>query len=601
MNRTISVPESPLNPSVSLWLAFTLLFAGCQKAELEKTEPTATAVSTTGVPGNDAALKNEQAGMIRLTAISAQSCGVNFQHVSGFSDQHPFPAANGSGVAVLDFDNDLWPDLLFATSCPIPVPAAGDYLTRMFRNKRGEWQFDDTTKQAGLGFDGFGAGLAVGDFDNDGFSDFYLSCYGENHLYHNHGDGTFSRFQSAELPNDDGFAASCLFADFDNDGLLDIYVCNYGIWSPETNKWCGNQRSERRAFCDPREIDPACDVIYRNCGDGRFENKTLDTTVGERKFRGQGAIAVHLNEDDFLDLYVGNDMHPNCLYLNRGNWQLDEDAQLNGAAFDRNGGSQASMGIATGDPDGNGKFDVLVTNYANEHNTLYRNLQDGVFMDESASFGVLREGMPFIGWGTAFVDLNLDGWEDLIVINGHVDKQPSSDQNTTYEQPTLIYQNDRGRFEFCTDGIQDESLSLGSSRGLAFGDFDGDGDDDVVLTNQDDFPGLLRNDTKHSMNSSHLLFKGRSSNRDCIGLRYSGVSGSPSATRGVVGGGSYLSSNSFVQCFSIDHSQGAALSVQWPLDGQRRQTKLGSAEYQIIVEPEAESGRDRPTSFDLPR
>ena len=577
-----------------------LMVFGCQPAATNNSDTTPGELTSPPSNNEPERRTNGAPSPVKLTALYAESCGITFQHFSGFSEAHPFPAANGSGVAIADFDNDLWPDLLFATSCPIPVPKTGDYKTCFFRNQRGTWQYEDDTELAGLGFDGFGAGLAVGDFDNDGFSDFYLSCYGKNRLYHNQGDGTFLLLQSLNQPDDDGFATSCLFADFDNDGLLDIYVCNYGLWTPETNKWCGNQRTEKRAFCDPKEIEPACDVIYRNCGDGDFENKSGMSVFESRKFRGQGAVAVHLNDDNLIDLYVGNDMHPNSLYINRGNWMFEEDAQLNGAAFDRNGGSQASMGIAAGDPDRNGLFDIIVTNYANEHNTLYRNLNNGMFMHESAGFAVLREGMPFIGWGTTFVDLDVDGWQDLIVVNGHVDKDPANSPQTSYEQPTLVYRNENGRFKFCEGCIQNEQVSLGSSRGLAVGDLDGDGDNDVVITHQDKSPGLLRNDcVGHSGSATRVCFRGIHSNRDCIGIRYSRVDGSD-GIQGLCGGGSYLSSSSVVNALNLQANDSVQYSVQWPNRMLTHPAEFDQGKYQLLLEPAEDGTTHHSASYALP-
>ncbi|MCA9035357.1 MAG: VCBS repeat-containing protein [Planctomycetaceae bacterium] len=533
-------------------------------------------------------LPHSGSGDIKLVALEATTCGVDFVHFSGFSDEHAFPAANGSGVGFLDFDRDLWPDLLFVTACEIPVPETAEFASQLYRNRSGSWQFENISTNAGIGFDGFSAGVTSGDFDNDGFPDFYIGCYGANQLYRNLGDGSFERWEAHLLPDDPGFAASCLCADFDNDGLLDIYVCNYGNWTPENNKWCGNQRTGERAFCDPKVIEPASDVIYRNLGNGNFQDMTASCGVGSVAFRGQGAVAVHLNEDNLIDLYVGNDMHPNCMFTNHGHWEFTESAQSNGAAFDRNGGSQASMGIAAGDPDQNGLMDILVTNYANEHNTLYRNLKNGMFMDESSGFGIVREGMSYIGWGTALVDLTGDGWLDLVVVNGHVDPKPAGGLKTVYQQPTLVYSNQNGRFVFHENCIRNEIVSMGSSRGLGVGDVDGDGDYDLVITNQDHAPGIIRNDTvPHSGRNVSVTFCGVRSNRDCIGLIYR-TSETGNRLCGISAGGSYLSSNSHCEHIPVGKGQNISAEIRWPVSDSFAGSTIQEADSVAIIEPSGE-------------
>lgn len=535
---------------------------------------------------------------IVLTAMDPLAVGLDFNHFSGFSDDHHFPSANGSGVAVFDFDNDTWPDLLFATGCQIPIPETSDQSTRLYRNIRGQWRVSDVSKSAGIGFDGFGAGLAAADFNNDGFGDFYISCFGENRLYVNQGDGSFILNESPSSASSSTFAASCGWGDLDNNGSVDLYVCNYGLWNINHRKACAD-REGRRAFCDPKEIDSSKDSVYKNLEDGSFESKTESTVVGQRRYRGQGLVIAHLNDDEFIDIYVGNDMHPNCLFMNQGNWEFTEDAQSTGSAFDGHGVSQASMGVSVSDVDRDGNTDLICTNYQNEHNTLYRNLSSGVWMDDSTGFGVFREGVPYIGWGVVFSDLNVDGWEDLLIVNGHVDKQPYGSPEVKYEQPSLAYRNDGGRFTFLPQCVRNAELAMGSCRGLATGDFDGDGDDDFVVTRQDKAPGLLRNDSKRLLSSKNVVFCGNRANRDAIGLLIELPSNK--GVTGVVGGGSYLSCSDKCRVMAeVDSTAG--IRIRWPGGKEWESMSLATGHgLYAVVEQAGESGSPASRSFVLPR
>ena len=499
------------------------------------------------------------------------SSGIDFVHVSGDSAEKPFPAANGSGLGMLDFDLDGWPDLYFLTGTSIPVDVnRKEPRNRIFRN-RGAMKFDDVTDQTGLGHTGFSAGLTVGDFNHDGFPDAYVTCYGPNQLFLNRGDGTFEEVGAIAGVNDSRWGASAACLDFDNDGLLDLYVCNYGKWTLETNPYCGDRARSVRVFCSPRSIEPVVDVLYRNLGDGRFEDVTAAMGLAADAERGQGVIAADFNNDGWIDLYVGNDLHPNSLYLNREGRKFESVGELMGAAYDYVGNMQASMGIDAADVNGDGWLDLFVTNFEDEHNAYYENLRGEFFNEVAHQRGLARESLPWVGWGCQFADFDLDQRLDLIVVNGHVDNNRQQlGQGSSYQQPPLIWKNNGKRFEFLGSSAGAFFASQRCARGLAVGDLNNDGAADVVIGHQDSAPALLLNlnRARHTAESRivQIQLVGTCSNRDAVGARL--VAAGPNGTsqvRTLRGGGSYLSAHDLRQILVTSESnQPIAVSIHWP-------------------------------------
>jgi len=577
---------------------FGTVLCGCteQPADDDTSE---TVNSPDETSGRKAASADSPGSRLTLRA-RRKGTGLRLVHCSGISEERYFPALNGSGVAAFDIDHDGRMDLLFATSCPIPIPEQSDlYPTRMYRN-RGGWQLSEVTAAAGGRFDGFAAGVTAADFNNDGFTDFYLNCLGPNRLYRNQGDGTFELLTGPAIPTGSEFGTSGAFADLDGDSVLDLFVCNYGAWTPETNKWCGDREHGVRAFCAPSSIDPIIDSLYRGLGDGTFEDATPGSVVAEREYRSQGVIATYLNGDNLLDLYVGNDAHPNCLYLNKGDLQFDEVAQTTGAAFDRNGVLQASMGIASADYDRNQSMDLFVTNYTREHNALYRGLGNGLFLDDARTSGVMAGAMTLVGWGVGFTDLDADGWEDLVVVNGHTDTYDVlGGEAADYEQPTLVYRNVDGRFTLQNSCIENEQESIGSSRGMAMLDADLDLDVDVVFTNQDGHPGVLENTTSQAGESVAIMLVGTVSNRSAIGARIV-VDGERPIVRVIQGGGSYLSTNSPVVLIPVGDDGTVDVTVTWPIGGSQSSRGLTGGMTYLLREAVAPSAIMRPYSMPVP-
>jgi hypothetical protein len=514
--------------------------------------------------------------------------GIGFGHQTGTNAEKPFPAANGSGVAALDYDLDGRCDLYFATGTPFPIDSARPEPTNRIYRNRGGWRFDDVTARCGLGHNGYSAGLAVGDYDGDGFPDVYVTCFGANVLFRNQGDGTFEQVQRSAGVDDPRWGTSTAFLDFDADGLLDLYVCNYAEWSWETRQFCGDRVRNVRIYCSPNSVVPAPDVLYRNRGDGGFDDVTSSSGVGGEPRRGQGVIAADLNDDGWTDLYVANDLNPNSLFINRGDGTFRDATELSGAGYDHRGRSQAGMGLDAADFNGDGRIDLFVTNFQAEHNTLYENLGGELFQDVSHRYGLADASLPWVGWGTALADFDLDGALDAIVTNGHVDdNRHLLGQDAPYASPPLAWRQVQGRFELLGPAAGDYFTGRRVGRGLALADLDNDGDQDVVITHQDDRPALLRNDclpAAPTRRAIRVRLIGTRSNRDAVGAAVTLHSGAASTIRPIKGGGSYLSASELEQVFAVAAVDELSLEVRWP-GGARSELTIDPEQEIVIIEP----------------
>ncbi len=497
--------------------------------------------------------KQLESSPFRFTEVSRES-GVDFVHFSGMTKDKYFPTANGSGVAIFDFDNDGLMDLYFASATLLPLGTAVNGPNRLYKNL-GNGKFRDVTDVSGLGFRGFCHGIIVGDIDNDGDQDVFLCNYGPNVLYLNNGDGTFKDISHAAGIDTPNWSSGGAMLDYDNDGNLDIYVANYGRWHyPEDHTIVGDREKKIFLYSSPRTIHPVKHMFYRNNGNLTFTDvydkvitvekevvvgqkeeidpatkvkKTVD--VKERKRlpnprddgHGFGVVAADLNNDGLIDLYVATDMNPHFLFLNRGDGTFDDVSEASGAAYDNNGQAQSGMGTDAEDVDGDGLPELIVTNFANEYDTLYMNFGRGLFYDNTAFFGMASDTMPFVKWGTGLVDLDNDGWPDNFVTNGHVDdNRRELGQPMDYEEIPLLFRNLQGkRFKLSTRDVGPYFDTTHVGRGAAFGDLDNDGDIDIVVNEKDRHAAVLRNDTPTRNHWVRLVLQGTKSNRDAVGAR----------------------------------------------------------------------------------
>jgi tetratricopeptide (TPR) repeat protein len=472
----------------------------------------------------------------------AASAGLRFSYENGATLIHQLPEPLGGGVAILDYDGDGWMDVYVVQGGPFPPSprrlGTGD---RLFRNQ-GDGKFTDVTQLAGLTDParGYGHGVTVGDFDNDGWPDLFITRWRSYELFHNQGDGTFASVTEAVgLSGARGWPTSAAFADLDGDGDLDLYVCHYAVWDAEHPRLCRSDDTGAYVSCNPTEVDAEPDRLFRN-DDGHFVDVSAEAGINERTGRGLGVLSADLDDDGRIDLFVANDLSANFLWHNRGGLKFEEVAQVAGVAGNAVGGYQAGMGVACGDLDGDGLLDLAVTNFYGESTTLYHNLGGGLFSDETRAVGLYEASRYLLGFGAVFFDCNNDGWLDLATANGHVnDFRP----HFPYQMPAqLLVGRGDGRLIDVSKQAGAPWSVLRMGRGLAAGDLDNDGRLDLVLVSHKQPMAYFHNRSEggHSLT---LRLVGRESSRDAIGATIKIVHGKIRRVLARTGGGSYQSAS----------------------------------------------------------
>ncbi len=439
---------------------------------------------------------------------AAQETGLDFHHFIGATGEYFFPEIMGSGVGMFDYDGDGDLDLYFVQGAMLdpakelsqsvfPFAGEGPPRNRLFRNElnpAGELRFTDVTREAGVGDPGYGMGMAVGDYDNDGHPDLYLTNFGSNVLYRNGGDGTFMDVTRDAGVDDPRYSASSTFLDYDSDGDLDLYVANYVSFTIKGNRRCGE---ERRDYCAPGVYQPLPDRLFHNEGNGRFTDRSEEAGLGRSFGAGLGVVAVDLDLDRRVDIYVANDGTPNQLWINQGDGTFRDQGLVSGTAYNIDGVAEAGMGVTAADFDGDGDEDLFVTHNKKETNTLYLNGRQRGFADATSRFGLANPSVPYSGFGTLWFDYDNDGWLDLFVANGAVvmdDRQPA-DSPYPYAQENQLFRGDgTGRSREIGPDVAGSALELVEvSRGAAFGDIDNDGDVDIAVSNNNGPARLLLN------------------------------------------------------------------------------------------------------------
>lgn len=506
-----------------------------------------------------------------LFADRASAAGLSFVTTYGDPGTSTYILeTTGAGAAFLDFDGDGRLDVYLVNGRTLR--GVGEPPRSALLKNNGDGTFSDVTVRAGVGRSGWGQGVAVGDVDNDGAVDLYLTFFGENVLYRNSGDGTFSDVTARAGVAAGGWSTSAAFADYDKDGDLDLYVARYVDFDLERAPLPGSQPNCRYAglpvMCGPRGLPGKRDLLYRNNGDLTFGEVTRAAGELDREaYRGLGVVFGDYDDDGWPDLLVANDAHPNLLFHNEGNGTFTEVAFDAGVAFDEDGRERAGMGVDLGDYDNDGRLDAVITNFQGEPNALYRNLGHGLFQETTWSAGLGAPTLRYLGWGTRFVDLDNDGWSDLVFVNGHV--YPEVDRHgleESFAQRTLVFHNSGdGRFADVSAGAGPALALRRAGRGAAFGDYDDDGRVDVLITGLNERPTLLHNETAPAGHWLSVALRGRRSNRDGIGARITLDTGSQRQVREVHTDGSYLSQSDRRAHFGLGQALAApSLEVRWP-------------------------------------
>jgi hypothetical protein len=500
----------------------------------------------------------------RLVDVTA-SAGIQFQHNSGAFGGKFLPETLGSGCAFLDYDRDGWQDILLINGMDWPGHRQRRSTLRLYHNN-GNGTFSDVTSRAGLDLEMYGMGVAVGDYDNDGFPDILVTCVGQNRLLHNTGKGTFVDVTNASgLGKRLAFSTSALWFDYDRDGLLDLFVCNYVKWSPEHDVFCSLD-GKHKSYCTPEAYRGETCWLFHNRGNGTFEDVTASSGIFDSSSKSLGVAMLDEGRSGWPDLLVANDTQPNKLYRNQHNGTFKDAAVEVGLAFSSEGKARAGMGVDIADFTNSGHSGVAITNFDNEMTGLYE-FAGKTYEDIAAQAGVGLASRNSLGFGCVFLDANLDGWLDLAVVNGHIDETVRNIRgNVGYAQPPQLFLNhDKGKFRDVTGEVGGGFDQPKVGRGLAYADFDRDGDLDLLLTTNNGPAYLYRNDQLAGNRSIRFRLVGTKSNRDGIGAIISVFSNGLSQSRMVKSGSSYLSQSELPLTFGLEKSDRVERAViTWP-------------------------------------
>jgi hypothetical protein len=520
---------------------------------------------------------------VRFTDVTAQS-GIRFVHNAGKSGKKYLPETMGSGVVAFDADGDGWTDILFINSKDWS-PRGRRSTAALYRNNR-NGTFTDITRGSGLDISIYGLGGSAGDYDNDGRDDVYVTALEGDHLFHNEGGGKFRDVTAQSGIHNANFAASSAWLDFDRDGKLDLFVANYVQWTQKGDLWCSLDGATK-SYCTPESYKGTSSKLYRNLGNGKFEDVTQRAGLGDATSKSLGVAIFDYNNDGWPDIFVANDTQPNKLYRNNRNGTFSEEAVSAGVAFGEDGVARGAMGTDAADYDRSGRAHLLVGNFSNQMLGLYHNEGNGLFVDEAPRSTVGRSSLLSLTFGLFFFDYDLDGWPDIFAANGHIDEEIGRVQpKVHYQQCPLLFHNlGKGRFEDVTQQQPPEFQRPIVARGAAYADFDHDGDLDIVLSTNNGPAYLFRNDGGNRNHWLHLRLVGTRSNRDGIGAKVTVESSGGRQSQMVHSGSSYCSQSELALTFGLGRdSKASTINIEWPSGVRQRLTNVPAGQYLTIQE-----------------
>lgn len=520
-----------------------------------------------------------------FTEVSAAS-GIHFRHNSGAYGGKLLPETLGSGCAFLDYDQDGWLDILLINGMDWPGHQRQRSTMKLYRNNR-NGTFTDVTRAAGLDIEMYGMGVAVGDYNNDGWPDIFVSCVGQSRLFRNTGHGTFVDVtKSTGLHGHQGLSTSALWFDYDRDGFLDLFVCNYVRWSPEQDVFCSLDGTHK-SYCTPEAYRGDTCWLFHNRGNGTFEDVTASSGIFDSSSKSLGVAMLDYDQDGWPDVFVANDTQPNKLYKNLRNGKFKDVGVEAGIAFSADGKARAGMGVAIGDFENSGRPGIAVTNFDNEMIGLYHAQSNGTFDDIAMPSGLGPASRATLGFGCAFFDANLDGLLDLAVANGHIDETVRNIRgNVGYAQPPQLFLNQgQAKFRDVAELAGDSFATPIVGRGLACGDFDRDGNVDLLITTNNGPAYLFRNRLFNGNRSIRFRLIGTKSNRDAIGAVVRIYRSDEMQMRMVYGGSSYLSQSELVTTFGVGRAETIErVTVEWPSGRNEEYKTLKSGNTYEVTE-----------------
>ena len=533
------------------------------------------------------ALSTRPSGTITFTDITDQA-GIHFKHNNGAFGAKYLPETMGSGVCIIDYDNDGWSDIFFVNSKDWPGHAKGKSYPALYHNNH-DGTFSDVTREAGLDVEMYGMGCAVGDFDNDGYDDIYVTAIGGSHLFRNLHNGKFADVTARAGLADSGFPTGAVWFDYDNDGKLDLFVAHYVEWSQKTDQFCSLD-GKHKSYCTPEAYKGESSRLFHNLDNGRFEDVTRQAGLYDANGKSLGVALLDYDDDGWMDLFVSNDTAANKLYHNNHNGTFTESAFAAGVAFSDAGRARAGMGVDAGDYDNSGRQSLLIGNFTDESMSLYHNDGSGLFTDQSQAAGIAMASAQSLTFGAFFFDYDLDGHLDIFGANGHVaDDIGAVRPNLHYAEPPLLFHNiGRGKYQ---DVSNDAGAALRRpmvARGAAYADLDNDGDLDVVVTTNDGPAHLFRNDNGNQNDMLRLKLIGTKSNRDAIGAKVTlTAAGGMRQLAMVKSGSSYLSQSEFPITFGLGKPgsvKEVSLDIAWPSGRKESLSHVAPDQFLVIEE-----------------